>query len=139
MVIFFSIKVHFQGVFINKHFCYSDGVHHVFENIDFVEFPVYIDHFGTTVHITKENENKDNYSVKSNMSSEGEEGIDLTNFISPQQSNMEGLTYEGVSQANGNEDSTEGYSKDDEDENVPDLKVKQCLMKTYLGRSCCQF
>ncbi|CAI9286887.1 unnamed protein product [Lactuca saligna] len=35
MVVFVSIKVHFQYVFINKPFCYSDGIHHVFENIDF--------------------------------------------------------------------------------------------------------
>nr|KAJ0202158.1 hypothetical protein LSAT_V11C600338490 [Lactuca sativa] len=25
-----------SGVFINKPFCYSNGIHHVFENIDFV-------------------------------------------------------------------------------------------------------
>ncbi|CAH1453342.1 unnamed protein product [Lactuca virosa] len=84
----------------------------------------YMDHFGTTVHVTKENENEDNCSVKSNMSIEGEEGIDLTDFMSPQQSNMEGVTNEGVSQENGNEDATEGDAKDDEDENVPDVKGK---------------
>ncbi|CAI9287734.1 unnamed protein product [Lactuca saligna] len=129
MTIFLSIKVHFQGVFINKPFCYSDGVHHVFENVNFagmsynefvgflerftqekcekvyycqpdlqipkgltlisnerqyqefidiayecgVQVSVYMDHFGTTVHVTKanENENKDNCYVKSNMSIEG--------------------------------------------------------------------
>ncbi|CAH1448265.1 unnamed protein product [Lactuca virosa] len=113
MAIFVSIKVHFQGVFINKPFCYSDGIQHVFENIDIVgmsctefvgvlerftqekceklyycqpdlEIPksltlisnelryqefidiayrcgvqllVYMDRFGTTVHVAKENEN----------------------------------------------------------------------------------
>nr|KAJ0194498.1 hypothetical protein LSAT_V11C800401470 [Lactuca sativa] len=92
MTIFFSIKVHFQGVFINKPFCYSDGVHHMFENIYFtgmsyneykceklhycepdlqipediayrcrVQLPVYMDHFGTIVHATKEHENEDNF------------------------------------------------------------------------------
>ncbi|CAI9268183.1 unnamed protein product [Lactuca saligna] len=177
MALFLSIKVHFQGVFINKPFCYSDGVHHVFENIDFagmsyyefvdflerfiqekceklyycqpdlqipegltlisnelqyqefidisyqcgVQVHVYMDHFGTTVHVAKanENENVDNCSVKSNMSIKGEECIDLTNFMSPQQSNME-----GVSQANGNKEVTEGDQKDDEDDNVPDVKGK---------------
>nr|KAJ0222911.1 hypothetical protein LSAT_V11C200061390 [Lactuca sativa] len=177
MAIFISLKVHFQGVFINKPFCYSDGVHHVFENIvllfvgflerftqekceklyycqpdlqipegltllsnelqyqEFIDIayrcgvqvPVYIDHFGTIVHVTKanENENEDNYSVKSNMSIEGEEGINLTDFMSPQQSNMKGVTYERVSQANGNEDATEGDPNFDEDENIPDVKGKQ--------------
>nr|KAJ0226615.1 hypothetical protein LSAT_V11C100021010 [Lactuca sativa] len=37
MAIFLSIKAHFQGVFINKPFCYSDDVHHVFDNVDFAE------------------------------------------------------------------------------------------------------
>ncbi|CAI9298351.1 unnamed protein product [Lactuca saligna] len=141
MAIFLSIKVHFQGVFINKPFCNSDGVHHVFENVNFavmsfnefvgflehftqekcekvyycqpglqipkgltlisnehqyqefidiayqcgVQVSVYMDHFGTTVHVTKanENENEDHCSVKSNMSIEGEEGIDLTEIKSP--------------------------------------------------------
>ena len=45
-----------------------------------------MDNFGTTVHVTKANENGDNCSVKSNMSIEGEEGVDLTDFMSPQQS-----------------------------------------------------
>ncbi|XP_023760658.2 uncharacterized protein LOC111909102 [Lactuca sativa] len=92
-----------------------------------VQVPVYIDHFGTIVHVTKanENENEDNYSVKSNMSIEGEEGINLTDFMSPQQSNMKGVTYERVSQANGNEDATEGDPNFDEDENIPDVKGKQ--------------
>nr|KAJ0211847.1 hypothetical protein LSAT_V11C400214430 [Lactuca sativa] len=171
MAIFLSIKVHFQGVFINKPFCYSDGVHHVFENIDFasmsfnefvekcekvyycqhdlqipegltlisnerqyqefidiayqcgVQVSIYMDHFGTIVHVTKanENENEDNCSVKSNMSIEGEEGIYLTDIKSPQEINMEGITYEGVSQGNGNEEATEGDPKDD---NVPDVKGK---------------
>ncbi|CAH1446493.1 unnamed protein product [Lactuca virosa] len=86
----------------------SDGVHHVFDNVDIadiayqcgVQVPVYVDHFGTTVHVSKanENENEDNCSVKSNMSIEGEEGIDLIDFVSPQESNMKGVTYEGVSQ-----------------------------------------
>ncbi|CAH1439480.1 unnamed protein product, partial [Lactuca virosa] len=58
------------------------------------------------------------------MSIEGEEGIDLTDFMSPQESNMEGVTYEGVSKANGNEEVTEGDPKDDEDDNVPDVKGK---------------
>ncbi|CAH1441340.1 unnamed protein product [Lactuca virosa] len=182
MAIFLSIKVHFQGVFINKPFCYSDGVHHVFDNVDFasmsynefvgflerftqekceklyycqpdlqipegltlisnelqyqefidiayqcgVQVLVYMDHFGTTVHVSKanENDNEDNCSVKSNMSIEGEEGIDLIDFMSPQESNMEGVTYEGVSQENGNEEVTEGDPKDDEDDNVPDVKGK---------------
>ncbi|CAH1414246.1 unnamed protein product [Lactuca virosa] len=111
MTIFVSIKVHFEGVFINKTFCYSDGIHHVFENIDFaeilegltlisnelqyqefidiaywsgVQLPIYMDHFGTTVHITEENEIEDNCSVMSNMPIEREEGIDLTEFMSPQ-------------------------------------------------------
>nr|KAJ0227269.1 hypothetical protein LSAT_V11C100004300 [Lactuca sativa] len=35
MAEFISIKLYFQGVFINKHFCYSDGIHHVFDDIDF--------------------------------------------------------------------------------------------------------
>ena len=35
MAIFVSIKVHFQDVLIDKPFYYSDGIHHVFENIDF--------------------------------------------------------------------------------------------------------
>nr|KAJ0187798.1 hypothetical protein LSAT_V11C900458930 [Lactuca sativa] len=99
-----------------------------------VQLLVYMDHFGTTMHVTKENVNEDNCSVKSNMSIEGGEGIDLTNFISPQQSSMVGVTYEGVIQETGNEDATEGDPKDDEDENVPDVKGKQCLMKTYLGQ-----
>nr|KAJ0201928.1 hypothetical protein LSAT_V11C600302810 [Lactuca sativa] len=182
MAIFLSIKVQFQGVFINKPFCYSDGVHHVFENVDFdgmsfnefvgflerftqekcekvyycqpdlqipegltlisnereyqefidiayqcgVQVSVYMDHFGATVHVTKakENENEDNCFVKSNMSIEGEEGIDLTEIKSPQEINMEGITYEGVSQGNGNEEATEGDRKDDEDDNVLDLKGK---------------
>ncbi|CAI9283901.1 unnamed protein product [Lactuca saligna] len=158
MVIFISIKVHFQGVFINKLFCYSDGVHHVFDNIDFVEgltlisnelqyqefidiayrcgvqVPVYMDHFGTTVHLTKanENENEVNCFVKSNMSIEREESIDLIDFMSPQQSNMEGVTYEGVSQANGNEDATEGDPNCDEDENIPDVKGKQMFNEDIL-------
>ncbi|CAH1431133.1 unnamed protein product [Lactuca virosa] len=72
--------------------------------------------------MTKENENEDNCSVKSNMTIEGEEGINLTEFMSPQQSNMEGVTYEGVSQENRNEDATEGDPKDDEDDNVPDVE-----------------
>nr|KAJ0199881.1 hypothetical protein LSAT_V11C600308540 [Lactuca sativa] len=167
---------------MNKPFCYSYDVHHVFENIDFVgmsynefvgflerftqdkceklyyyqpdlQIPegltfisnelyqefidiayrsgiqvlVYMDHFGTTVHVTKanENENEDNCYVKSNMSIEGEEGIDLTDFMNTQQSNMEGVTYEGVSQANGNEDATEGDPKYGEDENIPHVKGKQ--------------
>ncbi|CAH1430921.1 unnamed protein product [Lactuca virosa] len=59
------------------------------------------------------------------MSIEWEEGIDLTDFMSPQKSNMEGVTYEGVNQANGNEDVTEGDPKYDEDENIPDVKGKQ--------------
>ncbi|CAI9262324.1 unnamed protein product [Lactuca saligna] len=159
MAIFLSIKVHFQGVFINKPFCYSDGVHHVFKNVDFagmsynefvsflkrftqekckkvyycqpdlqipegltlisnerqyqefididyecgVQVSVYMDHFGTTVHVTKANENEieDNCFVKTNMSIKGEEGIDLTEIQSPQETNMEGVTYEGVSQGNG--------------------------------------
>nr|KAJ0195769.1 hypothetical protein LSAT_V11C700378160 [Lactuca sativa] len=160
MAIFISIKVHFQCVFISKPFCYSDGIHHVFENIDFtgmsytefvgflerftqdnlisnelqyqyfidityrcgVQLPVYMDHFGTTVHVTKENENKDNCFVISNMSFEGEQSVELTEFVSPQQSNME-VIYEGVSQENGNEDATEGEKpKDDEDDNVPDVE-----------------
>ncbi|CAI9259177.1 unnamed protein product [Lactuca saligna] len=182
MAIFLSIKVHFQGVFINKPFCYFDGVHHVFENVDFagmsfnefvgflerftqekcekvyycqpnlqipkgltlilnecqyqefidiayqcgVQVSIYMDHFGTTVHVTKanENENEDNCSVKSNMSIEGEEGIDLTEIKSPQEINMEGITYEGVSHGNENEEATEGDPKDDEDDNVPDMKGK---------------
>nr|KAJ0215011.1 hypothetical protein LSAT_V11C300108870 [Lactuca sativa] len=181
MAIFLSIKVYFQGVFINKPFCYFDGVHHVFENVDIVgmsynefvgflerftqemceklyycqpylqipecltlilnelqyqefidiayqcgvQVPVYMDHFGTIVHVSKanENENEDNCSVKPDMSIEGEEGINLIDFMSPQESNMEGVTYEGVSQANGNE-VTEGDPKDDEDDNVPDVKGK---------------
>ncbi|CAH1412120.1 unnamed protein product [Lactuca virosa] len=102
MAIFFSVKVHFQGVFINKPFCYSDGVHHVFKNINFV----------------------DNCCVKSKLSMEGEEGIDLTDFMSPQQSNMEGVTFEGVSQVNGNEDAVEGDPKDD---NVPDVEEDNVL------------
>nr|KAJ0191448.1 hypothetical protein LSAT_V11C800437940 [Lactuca sativa] len=75
-----------------------------------VQVYVYIDHFGTTVHVTKANgnENEDNCFVKSNMSIEGEEGV----------------TYEGVSQSNGNEEATEGDPKDDEDDNVPDVKGK---------------
>ncbi|CAI9266267.1 unnamed protein product [Lactuca saligna] len=179
MDIFLSIKVHFQGVFFNKPFFYSDGVHHVFENVDFVamsynefvgflerftqekykklyycqpdlqipegltlisnerqyqefidiayecgvQVSVYMDHFGTTVHVTKanENENEDNCFVKSNMSIEGEEGIDLTEIKSPQEINMEGVTYEGVRQGNGNEEATEGDLKDD---NVLDVKGK---------------
>ncbi|CAI9296222.1 unnamed protein product [Lactuca saligna] len=134
MTLFLSIKVHFQGVFINKPFCYSDGFHHVLENIDFVDIayqrgvqvPVYMDHFGTTVHVTKanENENEDNCYVKYNISIEREEGIDLTDFMSPQQSNMEGVTYEGVSQTNGNKEVTEGDQKDDEYDNVPYVKGK---------------
>nr|KAJ0192271.1 hypothetical protein LSAT_V11C800419600 [Lactuca sativa] len=91
-----------------------------------VQVPVYMDHFGTTVHVSKanENENEDNCHVKSNMSTEGEEGIDLIDFMSPQESNMEGVTYEGVSQENGNEEVIEGDPKDDEDDNVPDVKRK---------------
>ncbi|CAH1414796.1 unnamed protein product [Lactuca virosa] len=58
------------------------------------------------------------------MSIEGEEGIDLIDFMSPQESNMEGVTYEGVSQENGNEEVREGDPKDDEDDNVPDVKGK---------------
>nr|KAJ0190573.1 hypothetical protein LSAT_V11C800445900 [Lactuca sativa] len=164
MAIFLSIKVHFQGMFINKVFYYSDGVHHVFENIDFagmsynkfvgflerftqemceklyyyqpylqipkdiayrcgVQVPVYMDHFGTTVHVTKANENENEYNwfVKSNMSIEREEGIDLTDFMSPQ-TEQHGRR---VSQANGNKDSTEGDPKYDEDENIPDVKGKK--------------
>ncbi|CAI9295710.1 unnamed protein product [Lactuca saligna] len=91
-----------------------------------VQVFVYMDYFGTTVHVTKanENENKNNHSVKSNMSIEGEEDIDLTEIKSPQEINMEGVTYEGVSQGNGNEEVTEGDPKDDEDDNVPDVKGK---------------
>ncbi|CAH1444419.1 unnamed protein product [Lactuca virosa] len=37
---------------------------------------------------------------------------------------MEGVTYEGVSQANGNKEVTEGDPKDDEDDNVLDVKAK---------------
>ncbi|CAH1434772.1 unnamed protein product [Lactuca virosa] len=52
--------------------------------------------------------------------------------MSPQQSNMERVTYEGVRPPNGNEDATEGDPKDDEgdnasdveDDNVPDVKGK---------------
>ncbi|CAH1416417.1 unnamed protein product [Lactuca virosa] len=73
-----------------------------------VQLPIYMDHYGTTVHITKENETEDNYYVMSNMSIEREEGINLTEFMSPQQSSMERVTYEGVSQANEYEDATEG-------------------------------
>ncbi|CAI9276668.1 unnamed protein product [Lactuca saligna] len=85
-----------------------------------------MDHFCTTMHVTKtnENENEDNFSVKSNMSIEGEEGIDLNEIKSPQEINMEGVTYEGVSQRNGNEEATEGDPKDDKDDNVPDVKGK---------------
>ncbi|CAI9270878.1 unnamed protein product [Lactuca saligna] len=187
MAIFLSIKVHFQGVFVNKPFCYSDGVHHVFENVDFVgmsynefvdfltrftqekcekvyycqpdlqipeglslisnecqyqefidiayecgvQVPVYMDHFGTTVHVTKENENEneDNCFVMSNMSIEGEESIDLIKINSPQEINMEGVTYDGVSQGNGNEKVIEGDPKDDEDDNIPDVKGKLMFNK----------
>lgn len=50
MATFVKINDHFQGVFINKPFCYSDGVHHVFENIDFAcmnvkEFFVFLERF----------------------------------------------------------------------------------------------
>nr|KAJ0205054.1 hypothetical protein LSAT_V11C500261740 [Lactuca sativa] len=41
MVVFISIKVHFQGLFINKPFCYLDGIHHVFDDMthkDFIGF-----------------------------------------------------------------------------------------------------
>nr|KAJ0218513.1 hypothetical protein LSAT_V11C300104060 [Lactuca sativa] len=59
----------------------------------------------------------------SNMSMEREDGIDLTEFVSPQQSNME-----GVSQANGNEDAIEGENpQEDEDENVSYMKGKPML------------
>ncbi|CAI9295709.1 unnamed protein product [Lactuca saligna] len=97
-----------------------------------------MDYFGTTVHVTKanENENKNNHSVKSNMSIEGEEDIDLTEIKSPQEINMEGVTYEGVSQGNGNEEVTEGDPKDDEDDNVPDVKgkpIKRLLVKCSNG------
>ncbi|CAI9284925.1 unnamed protein product [Lactuca saligna] len=91
-----------------------------------VQVSVYMDHFGTTLHVTKayENENEDNCSVKSNISIEGEEGIDHTEIKIPQEINMEGVTYEGVSQGNGNEEATEGDPKDDKDDNVPDVKGK---------------
>ncbi|CAI9271684.1 unnamed protein product [Lactuca saligna] len=93
-----------------------------------------MDHSGTTVHVMKanENENEDNCSVKSNMSVEGEEGIDLTEIKSSEEINMEGITYEGVIQGNGNEEATEGDQKDDEDDNVPDVKGRMMFMKTYL-------
>ncbi|CAI9283139.1 unnamed protein product [Lactuca saligna] len=35
MTVFILIKVYFLGAFINKPFCYSDGIHHVFDDIDF--------------------------------------------------------------------------------------------------------
>nr|KAJ0215389.1 hypothetical protein LSAT_V11C300124420 [Lactuca sativa] len=90
-----------------------------------VQLPVYIDNFGTTIHVTKENEIEDNCVVMSNMSIEREEGNDLTEFMSPQQSNLERVTYEGVSKVNGTEDAIEDENpKDNEDENVPDVKGK---------------
>ncbi|CAI9291587.1 unnamed protein product [Lactuca saligna] len=61
----------------------------------------------------------------SNMSMEMENGVDLTvtEFMSPQKSNMEEVTYDGISQENENEDATEVESpQDDEDDNVPDVK-----------------
>ncbi|CAH1430428.1 unnamed protein product [Lactuca virosa] len=59
------------------------------------------------------------------MSMEMEDGIDLTGFMSPQKSNIGGVTYEGVIQTNGNEDVTEVESpQDDGDDNFPDVKGK---------------
>nr|KAJ0209049.1 hypothetical protein LSAT_V11C400194650 [Lactuca sativa] len=42
--------------------------------------------------------------------------------------NMEGVTYEGVSRANGNQDATKGENLiDDEDDNVPDVEDSNVL------------
>ncbi|CAI9280991.1 unnamed protein product [Lactuca saligna] len=119
MAIFISIEVHFQGVFIKKPFCYSDGIHHVFENIDFdgmsyTEFTVFLEGF------TQEKCEK-LYYCQSKL--EKPAGIHLNEFMSQQHINMEGVTYKGVSQANGNQDATRGENpKDDEDENIPNVE-----------------
>ncbi|CAH1448266.1 unnamed protein product [Lactuca virosa] len=64
------------------------------------------------------------------MPIEREEGNDLTEFMGPQQSNMEGVTYEEVSQENGTEDATEGENpKDDEYDNVPHVKGKPMFVR----------
>nr|KAJ0186190.1 hypothetical protein LSAT_V11C900462230 [Lactuca sativa] len=70
-----------------------------------VQVPIYMEHFGTIVHVSNANENEieDNCYVKSTMSIEREEG---------------------ASQENGNEEVTEGDPKDDEDDNVPNVKGK---------------
>nr|KAJ0199232.1 hypothetical protein LSAT_V11C600304200 [Lactuca sativa] len=66
-----------------------------------VQVLVYMDHFGTNLQVfstgvSKENEIEDNCSVMSNMSMEMEDGVNLTEFMSPRKSNMEGVPYDGV-------------------------------------------
>nr|KAJ0200255.1 hypothetical protein LSAT_V11C600325230 [Lactuca sativa] len=180
MVEFISIKLHFQGVFINKPFCYSNCIHHVFDDIDFAgmthkDFIVFLERFtqekcqkvyyyqpdleipaGLTLisndleyqefidfayrcgvqltHlqafcdvVSKEKDIEDNCSIMSNMSIEMGNGVDLTltEFMSPQKSNMEGVMYNGISQENANEDATKVESlQDEEDDNVSDVKVQ---------------
>nr|KAJ0217575.1 hypothetical protein LSAT_V11C300109760 [Lactuca sativa] len=65
-----------------------------------VQLPVYMDHFGTTIHVTKENEIEDTCYVMSNCQSKGKK-------------------------ANETEDVAEGENrKGDEYDNVPDVKGK---------------
>ncbi|CAI9274576.1 unnamed protein product [Lactuca saligna] len=152
MAIFLLIKVHFQGMFINKPFCYSDGVHHVFENIDFAgmsynEFVDFIERF------TQEKFEKLYYCQPDLQIPKGltliynklqyQEFIDIVyrcgvqvpvymdHFGTTVHSNMEGVTYEEVSKANGNEDATEGYPKYDEYKNIPDAKGKQMFNEVH--------
>ncbi|CAI9277168.1 unnamed protein product [Lactuca saligna] len=86
-----------------------------------------MDHFGTNLQVfstgvSKENEIEDNCSIMSNMSMEMEDGVDLTEFMSPRKSNMEGVPYDGVSQGDGNGDAIEAEIP--EDDNVPNVKGK---------------
>ena len=89
-----------------------------------------MDYFGTHLLafydvVSKEKDIEDNCFVMFNMSMEMNNGIDLTltKFMSPHKRNMEGVTYDGISQENANEDATKVESAQDvEDDNVPDVK-----------------
>ena len=71
-----------------------------------VQLHVYMEHFGTNLQVSKENEIDDNCSVRSSMSMEMEDGVDLTESFTPMKSNIKGVTYDGVIQENGNGDVT---------------------------------
>ncbi|CAI9292963.1 unnamed protein product [Lactuca saligna] len=84
--------------------------------------------FGTNIQVLSgkiSSYKEDNYSDVSNMSMEMDDCINLTDFMSPLKNNMEGVTYERVSQENDNEAATyDDVPKYDEDDNVLVVSVK---------------